>query len=67
MAVQIQASVAEETLRSSNLRTPIQTSQRPFLAQTVEIKLDGYNEILLEAFNASASESQTCAVVMNLD
>lgn len=63
MVVQIQASVAEETLRSSNLRTPTQTSPRSFLAQTVEMKLDGYNEILREAINASESESETCAVI----
>ena len=60
MAVQIQASVAVETLRSSNLQTPIPTSPRSFLEQTVEMKLDGYNEILTEAIiNASVS----CAVV----
>lgn len=59
MAVQIQTSVAVETLRSSNLQTPIPTSPRSFLEQTVEIELDGYNEILPEANNASVS----CAVV----
>ena len=55
--------MAEETLRSSNLRTPTQTSPRSFLAQTVKMKLDGYNEILREAINASESESETCSVV----
>lgn len=59
VAVQIQASVAVETLRSSNLQTPIPTFPRSFLEQTVEIKLDGYNEILAEAINVSVS----CAVV----
>ena len=55
--------MAEETLRSSNLRTPTQTSPRSFLAQTVKMKLDGYNEILREAINVSESESETCAVI----
>ena len=56
--------MAEETLRSSNLQIPIQTSPRFFLEQTVENKLDRHNEILREAINASVqSESKTCAVV----
>ena len=59
MAVQIQASVAVETLRSSNLQIPIPTFPRSFLEQTVEIKLDEYYEILPEAINTSVS----CAVV----
>ena len=56
--------MAVETLRSSNLRTPIPTSRRSFLEQTVEIKIDGDNEILPDAINASVSESETCAVVI---